>query len=136
IKDFDSKLTRAEFENEQYAYRILFIPKTANRIGQADRVIEFVKSGSPLAYKVNVEYAVIKETERPKYLPGQIVEFMAKEGYHKFGMHQHTMLWKDLDAKNPARGLGTSVADGHWYWYEQWLEIVRDHCKQNSSLYK
>ena len=33
---------------------------------QADRVIEFVKSDSPLADKVNAEYAVIKEVDKKK----------------------------------------------------------------------
>ena len=64
IQEFDAGLTDEEFANPHYAYRILFVPKTANRKGQADRVIEFVKSDSPLAETVNKEYAVIKETEK------------------------------------------------------------------------
>jgi hypothetical protein len=40
INGFDANLSDEEFSNPHYAYRILFIPKTANRKGQADRVIE------------------------------------------------------------------------------------------------
>ena len=50
-------------------------------------VIEFVKSDTPLAVEVNKAYAVIKETEKPKYLPGQIVKRMQAEGFPKFNMH-------------------------------------------------
>lgn len=39
IHDFDAELSDEEFSNPHYAYRILFIPKTANHKGQADRVI-------------------------------------------------------------------------------------------------
>lgn len=135
IKEFDDGLSEEEYASERYAYRILFVPKTANRKGQADRVIEFVKSDSELADEVNKQYAVIKETERPKYLPAQIIKKMRKEGFTKFSMHNHTQLWRKLDAKNPALGFGTNVAGKHWHWYERWLDEVRTHCKQNSEVY-
>ncbi|WP_219847281.1 DUF3644 domain-containing protein [Burkholderia multivorans] len=84
ISDFDAGLSDEEFSSTHYAYRILFIPKTANRKGQADRVIEFVKSDSPLAETVNKEYAVIKETEKKKFLPKQVVDLIKAEGFPLF----------------------------------------------------
>lgn len=135
IKSFDSNLTEKEFSSPNYAYRILFVPKTANRKGQADRVIEFVKSDSPLAETLNKEYAVIKETEKRKRLPGEIVEIMKAEGFVDFRMHDHTQLWKEMDAKNPNKNLGVNVANT-WYWYEPWLDIVRSHCNGKSEKYK
>jgi len=98
VQDFDQALSDDEYASQRYAYRILFVPKTANRRGQADRVIEFVKSDSPLTDKANAEYAVIKETEKKKYLPGQIVAMMKKEGFPGFNMHHHTLLWKERDS--------------------------------------
>lgn len=136
IKDFDSNLSQSEFENQQYAYRILFVRKTANRKGQADRVIEFVKSDSELAATVNAEYAVIKETERVKYLPGQIVDIMHKEGFPRFNMHQHTDLWKTLETRDAAKGYGTLVAGVYWHWYERWLDVVRDYCRENRERFR
>lgn len=135
IIKFDGDLSDEEFANPHYSYRILFIPKTANRKGQADRVIEFVKSDSPLAETVNKEYVVIKETEKKKFLPRQIVDMMKAEGFPKFSLYYHTNLWKSLDAKNPAKGYGTIVAGKVWHWYERWVEEVRKHCQENRSLY-
>jgi len=135
VKEFDENLTDDEFSNPQYAYRILFVPKTANSKGQADRVIEFVKSDSPLADSINKEYAVIKETERTKYLPKQIVELIKQDGYSTFKMHHHTQLWQTHDAKNPSNGYGTMVAGKYWHWYSKWLDIVRKHCAENVDLY-
>lgn len=135
IKGFDDNLSADEYASEKYAYRILFVPKTANRKGQADRVIEFVKSDSELADKVNKQYAVIKETEKTKYVPSQIVEIIQGEGYPKFTMPFHTRLWQKLDAKNPANGYGTNVAGKYWHWYERWLDEVRKHCKENKEKY-
>jgi len=135
IKGFDEDLTDDEFSNLHYAYRILFVPKTANNKGQADRVIEFVKSDSPLAKTINKEYAVIKETEKPKYLPKQIVDLMGEEGYSNFGMQNHTELWRLMDAKNPDSNYGTMVAGKHWHWYSRWLNEVRKHCLENRDKY-
>ena len=135
IKDFDAELSNDEFSNPHYAYRILFVPKTANRKGQADRVIEFVKSDSALAEAVNKEYAVIKETEKNKYLPKQIVDLMKAGGYPYFSVYYHTKLWQSLDAKNAAKNYGTLVAGKSWHWYERWVDVVRKHCHKNKGQY-
>ncbi|MEO7412577.1 MAG: DUF3644 domain-containing protein [Opitutaceae bacterium] len=135
VEGFEANLTEDQFNSPKFAYRVLFVAKTANRKGQADEVIEFVKAGSELAKSVNQRYAVIKETERPKLRPKTIVDTMKKEGFVKFDMHQHTLLWQSMDAKNPAKGLGTNV-EGTWFWYEVWLEQVREHCTKNSAQFK
>lgn len=135
ILDFDSALSDEEFANPRYAYRILFVPKTANRKGQADRVIEFVKSDSPLAASVNREYAMIKETEKRKFLPKQVVDIMKAQGFPKFEMHHHTDFWKSQDARNPSKGYGTLVAGKIWHWYENWILEVKRHCEANRQTY-
>jgi hypothetical protein len=135
IEGFDGQLSEQEFNNPRYGYRVLFVAKTANRKGQADQVIEFVKADSELAKDVNVTYTAIKETERPKRLPSQVVRLIQSEGFPGFGMHQHTVLWKQLDAKNTAKGYGTAVANT-WYWYESWVEEVRKHCEQFRERYQ
>ena len=110
IDNFESNLSDKEFEHPKYSYRVLFVQKTANRKGQADEVIEFVKANTRLAKDVNITYASIKEVERPKYLPSQIVELMWDEGYDKFSIYYHTKLWQKKDGKNPAKGYGVYVA--------------------------
>lgn len=135
IRDFDAALTEEEFESQCYAYRILFVQKTVNRKGQADRVIEFVKSDSPLAKAVNTEYMTIKEIEKKKYVATQIVNLIQSEGFPRFTMYNHTQLWKKLNAKNPSKGYGCMVAGKYWHWYNRWLEKVREHCKKNIKKY-
>jgi hypothetical protein len=135
VDDFEQKLSTEAFNSSKFAYRVLFVAKTANRKGQADKVIEFVKADSKLAKKVNKTYALIKETERPKFLPSKIVATMKKEGYTKFNQHHHTELWQGQDAKNAAKGLGVQV-ESTWYWYEPWVEKVREFCKQNAARFK
>ena len=135
IEGFDAELSDAEFSSPRYAYRLLFVPKTVNHKGQADRVIEFVKSDSPLAVNINKEYAVIKETEKKKYLPKQIVDIMKGEGFIKFRMHEFTQFWKSRDAKEPNKGYGTFVAGHTWYWFESWISEVRKHCQENKERY-
>jgi hypothetical protein len=134
VEGFEGKLSESEFNDQRYAYRVLFVAKTANRKGHADEVIEFVKSNSELAGQVNTAYALVRETERPKYLPTQIVKQMNDRGFPRFTMHHHTLLWKKENAKSPSMGFGVQVAST-WYWYEQWLERVATHCDSNSRLY-
>lgn len=135
VQGFEGQLTDEEFNSPKFAYRVLFIAKTANRKGQADQVIEFVKAESPLAQDVNKAYTIIKETERPKHLPTGIVEQMRTEGYRRFSITAHINLWKEMDAKNPGRGFGTPV-EKTWYWYDNWVEQVRKHCQDNSARYQ
>jgi hypothetical protein len=134
VQGFEDQLSDEEFDSPRFAYRILFIAKTANRKGQADQVIEFVKADSPLAKTINKSYTVIKETERPKQLPKGIVELMKKEGYKRFTINRHTDLWKQLDAKNAAKGFGVQV-EKTWYWYDNWVDQVRKHCQDNAEHY-
>ncbi len=134
VDGFEAELSKEEFDSPRFAYRVLFVAKTANRKGQADQVIEFVKADSPLAQDVNKAYAVIKEIERPKHLPKGIVEMMKKEGFVYFTVASHTNLWKQLDAKNPAKGFGVAVQK-MWYWYDNWVEQARQHCHENAVKY-
>jgi len=135
IQGFEEALSDDEFNSPHFAYRVLFVPKTANRKGQADEVIEFVKADSPLAQDVNVKYVSLKEVERPKMLASHVVRQIQQEEFPRFKMHQHTLLWKSLDGKNPGRGYGTMV-EATWYWYESWLKVVRQHCQDNAAAYQ
>ena len=135
VQEFDANLEDADFQSPHFSYRTIFVRKLANHRGQADRAIEFLSPDSELAKEVDKQYWVLKETERPKFLPGQVVALMRDEGYPKFGQHQHTLLWKQLDAKKSGKGYGVQVANT-WYWYESWVEEVRKHCWANQNSYR
>ena len=81
--------TEDEFYSHRHTYQMLFVRKTANRMGQADKVVEFVSPDSHLAKEVNKEYAMIKETEKEKFLPDEIVKTMQGKGFKQFSMHHH-----------------------------------------------
>lgn len=49
VVDFENVLSEEALRSSRYAYRVLFVPISAKRPGQADQVVEFVKSDSPLA---------------------------------------------------------------------------------------
>src|SRR5207244_1353114 len=80
VEGYDGNLSEQEFNSPKYAYRVLFTQKTANRPGQADKVIEFIDPNSEAAKGINTTYALIKEKEKTKYLPAQIVKMMQDEG--------------------------------------------------------
>jgi hypothetical protein len=135
INGFDENIPEEEYNDMRYSYRVLYVPKSANRKGQADKVIEFLPANSPEAEKLNKEYVIIKEREKPKYLPSRILDIMHEKGFAKFGMHQHTQLWKEKDAKDSGKGFGTQVANA-WYWYQNWVDEVEKHCLENGEKYK
>lgn len=135
INDFDDSLSQDDYNNIRYSYRVLYVQKSANNKGQADKVIEFLPPNSPESETLNKEYVLIKEREKLKHLPTEIWQKMQGLGYKNFGQHQHTQLWKSKDAKNPAFGFGTMVVNS-WYWYDKWLKEVEEHCKESGSLYK
>lgn len=135
VVDFENVLSDEALLSSRYAYRILFVPINAKRKGQADQVVEFVKSDSPLAEGLEKTYAVIKETEKKKYLPNEIVKLMKDKGYDGFSINKHTELWKSLDAKNPQYSYGVLVAKT-WYWYETWVQVVEKYCETHKDELK
>lgn len=125
IADFDRQLTDDQIQNDRYSYKLLFIKTNAKSRGQADRVIEFLDPGSEMAKKVNKEYLIKVDREKPKFLPSQVVKKVREAGFPEFKMHKHTEIWKKVDGKNPNSGYGVNVA-GTWYWYEKWIDFVMD----------
>lgn len=134
INGYDNALEQQVFDDIRYAYRVFYLPKATNVKGQADKVIEFIKPDSPMAHAVNKEYVLVKDREKKKLLPGHVVKEMKKKGFRKFRPHDHTVLWKQMRAKEEGKGFGVTV-EGTWYWYENWLPVVEEHCKQNASRY-
>jgi hypothetical protein len=135
VENFDETLTEEEFNSERYSFRLIFTKKLAGHRGQADKVVEFLDPNSDLAKAIDSELWVIRETERPKLLPSEIVKEMRTLGFTKFGMHQHIELWKSANAKSPEKGYGVSVGKT-WYWYERWRDRVRKHCEEKGSEYR
>ncbi len=130
---FEDGLSEEQYNDPNYAYRVLFVPKIVNKKAQADEVVEFVKADSDEAATLNEVY--LKEVDKPKYRPGMIVEKMHKEGFPKFNMHNHTLLWQTLEAKKPGKGYGVETESDGWRWYDRWVDAVRQHCKENREKY-
>lgn len=131
IADFDGKLSEDENKSDSFAYRLIFTKVLAKRVGQADRVIEFIDPKSDLAKGIAREYFVIEEREKKKFSAKQVVNTAREAGFKNFGMHQHTQLWKQHDGKNPSRGYGTTVV-ATWYWYENWIDFVLSELAKNA----
>jgi hypothetical protein len=121
IDDFHNTLTEEEQADPRFRYRVAFVPKVTGKASKADHAVEFVKPGSPEAEAV--ETVLLKEMERPKYLPSQIVARTKAAGFPDFGIYDHTILAQQLDARVPGKGYGVAVANT-WYWYDAWFEKV------------
>ena len=134
IQNFDKELPDADFNDSKFSYRVLFVPKTANRKGQADKVIEFIPADSEIAKGMNKEYVIVKDKEKTKYSASDVWKEMQKAGFKKFGVYQHTKLWQTEKAKDPTKGYGITIVKT-WYWYESWMSFVMKHCEENKANY-
>lgn len=128
IATFESELNDEELKSLYYSYKIVYIPIQVNRANQADKAIEFISPDSDKAK--DVERVLNKPVEKAKFLPSDIVKMMKDEGYFKFSMHYHTQLWKEKDAKNKKYNYGVKISK-QWYWYENWMDVVRNYCQKN-----
>jgi hypothetical protein len=72
---------------------------------------------------------VQKEVERPKFGAKKVVKIIKEAGFGSFSIGQHTRLWKEKDAKNPAKGYGTMVG-GFWFWYQRWVDFVLSYLEK------
>ncbi len=121
MDNFHNALTEEEQKDPKFRYRVAFVPKVSGKASKADLAVEFIKPGTPEAEAV--ERVLLKEVERPKFLPSQIVAKVRAAGYPGFNMHDHTLLANQLDARKPGKGYGVMVVKT-WYWYENWFEKV------------
>src|SRR5208337_5332051 len=121
MDSFHNGLTEDEQKDPKFRYRVAFVPKVSGKASKSDLAVEFVKPGTPEAEAA--ERVLLKEVERPKFIPSAIVAKVRAAGYPAFNMRDHTLLARQLDARKPAKGYGVPVANT-WYWYDNWLEKV------------
>ncbi|MCK5743364.1 MAG: DUF3644 domain-containing protein [Caldisericia bacterium] len=134
INRFEDKLSDSETIHPDYSYKVKLVQSLVNNKGQADTVIEYMKPGDEI--KTDANKVFIKGEEKKKYTAKQIVIKAQEQGYPKFKMYQHILLWKKFGAKNPNKGYGYMVAGKDWRWYEKWLEEVLRECEKNSTFYR
>lgn len=130
---FEQKLSAEQVADPRFAFRVFMVHKSANRAPGADLAVELVPPGSDVAEKFNF---ALKEVEKRKYLPSEIVSTMRNEGWNRFTMDSHTKLWKRLNAKDPAKAYGAVAVGNQWCWYEAWLNRVREECQQHPDRYQ
>jgi len=133
MDEFERQLTPGQQADPRFAFRVFMVHKAANRAPGADLAVELVPPGSEIAEKFNL---ALKEVEKRKYLPSEIVGTVATEGWSRFTMDSHTKLWKRLVAKDPAKGYGAVAVGKQWCWYEAWLNRVREECRQHADQYQ
>lgn len=121
MDDFHNGLSDAEQADPKFRFRVAFVPKIAGKASQSNLAVEFVKVGTPKAE--TVERVLLKETERPKYLPSGIVAKAKEAGFAQFKVYEHTQLLNQLNERNPGKGYGVEIAS-KWNWYEGWFEKV------------
>ena len=129
---FENKLTPEQQADPRFAFRVFMVHKTANRAPGADLAVELIPPGSDISEKFHM---ALKEVEKRKFLPTEIVGTMQGEGWVRFTMDSHTKLWKRLGAKDPAKSYGAVVVGTQWCWYETWLNRVREECQQHPERY-
>lgn len=131
---FEEGLSDEEYNDPQYAYRVIFVPKISNSKSQADEVNEFIPADTVQGAALNATY--LKEVDKARHRPSKIVQLMNAEGFIRFNMYKHTLLWQSLDAQNPAKGYGVETESDGWRWYDRWIDAVRQHCEENRNDYE
>lgn len=129
----ENKLTPEQQADPRYAFRVFMVHKTANRAPGADLAVEIIPLGSEVAEKFSL---ALKEVEKKKYLPTEIVAQMKAEGWLLFSIEKHTNLWKKLKAKDAAKGFGAVAFGKQWCWYDTWVKRVREECEQYPARYR
>lgn len=132
ISQFETDLTEEILQSKEYSYKIMYIPVSVNHRGQADSVVEFIKATPEMEEQVK-NLVMIKESEKKKYLPTQIVKIMQAEGYVNFTIKTHTDLWQNNGNSLKNSMYGNLVAGKQWFWYESWVNYVREYCKANAE---
>ena len=130
----EDQMTLEEYNDPHYAFRVQFVRKQATKISQADDVVEFVAATDEIQQD-EINRVLVKEMDRKKYRPGQVVALMQQQGYRRFNQHHHTVLRKALDANDLGKGYGVNTDSDGWRWYQRWVDAVKQHCEENREKY-
>ncbi|MBU0459662.1 MAG: DUF3644 domain-containing protein [Nanoarchaeota archaeon] len=133
IATFDKGLAGDHLSHERFSYKLLFVKVNAKRIGQADRVIEFIDPKSELAKTITKEYWVKEDREKLKFIPSQVIQKVKEAGFSDFNMHNHTLFWKKHKARDQSKGYGVKVVKT-WYWYENWIDFIISELKKVQNV--
>lgn len=135
IEAFENGLTDEQVKDPAFRLKVAFVPVAAKKAAGADVAVVMVKPGSEEAEKV--AGVIFKEVNKTRYLPGRVVEKVQAAGFPKFRMHEHTLLWRELDARKDGKGFGCpGDAFGSWVWFDRWIERVIEHCQQEGERYR
>lgn len=88
-----------DYNDPRYSYRVYVVPKTVNNKNKADQAVVFADIGTDLE-------VAIREVERPKFKPSQIVEMMRAEGFGDFSLYGKggfVEFRKSIDAKHSTK---------------------------------
>ena len=98
-------------------------------------MIEFVKPGSDIEGEIN--RVLIKEMEKKKYRPTDIVSEVNVQGFPRFTQHQHTLFMKERKSRDPTQPFGTfvDIQKKDWRWYGTWLNEVLAYCESNRERF-
>jgi hypothetical protein len=135
IDAFEHGLTEDEMKDPAYRMTYGFVPMAAKKPGAADAAVLIVSPGGEEAGEI--EKIIFKEVNKTRYPPGKVVEKVQAAGFPKFGMHEHTQLWKQLDSKKEGKGFGCpGDYKGSWVWFDRWVDAVIAHCNAEGEKYR
>jgi len=110
----EADMTPELYNDSRYSFRVHVAPKTINNKNKADLLVHYAPQGSA------IEMA-IREVERPKYRPSDIVR-IARTAGHNVNMRTFVQFWQSVEhSRNPERHYGVEIS-GQWYWYEKMLD--------------
>lgn len=131
---FHAGMTDDELKDPAFTYRVAFVPKVGANASKSDTAIEFIKADSEEGRAINA--VLLKEVDKARYTATQVVDAMHAEGFPRFNQAHHTALWKELGARDPAKGFGRAGDYRNtWVWFDSWIARVRAHCQENAADY-
>ena len=127
IKAIYDDMTSSEFYGKDTTYTFaIYYGLVANSKSQSD-----LAGRIPVASDKEEEIKdIIRENEKPKFLPAAIVAYINKQGFLEFGMRNHTKLWQENKKlfRTQENKFGVDIS-GTWYWYEKWKQHVLQKMK-------
>lgn len=127
ILDFEDSLPTTILESQTYEARVKLVVDNKER---GKNLLSMAVSKLGEGISGNASTVVLKEVERRKYRPSDVVKLMNNEGFSSLTISKHSEIWQLLDGKNPEKGFGVKVS-GQWYWYQKWVdEVIRPVCER------
>lgn len=138
IKTYRSAIGENAINSQDFSFKVFIMPNIWRNRNTADAAIQYIKfdeNNTEEMEKYNEAIIAIKNKEKNKYKPQQVLDKIKEKTWIEKNMHWHNLIWKKYNARPSENNKSNLCKKDYCDWYEltkcyiyfdQWIDFLID----------